>query len=230
MPLGRIQQDTIASQKSNYVNGLSYVEANSRRRNNKNANGGDVLNVVKPPVNCPSWVCCLLPCILKVESMKKFKQIIPQDAETLRDGTWTLYDAPSVVIGDIIRLNEGDIVPADCLVLSLGMDHIKTDGPASTSDDSLTELSVDISAVTGSMEARTASVLLDGTVSTTELYYGSTVKRGSCIAIVTAIGDETLLARLIRSKKWPPSSSNGLHEYDEEIGMSLVPKSNSSTV
>ena len=49
--------------------------------------------------------------------MKLFATIQPDDAEILRNGQWIRYDATSLVTGDIIRLEEGDLIPADCIVL-----------------------------------------------------------------------------------------------------------------
>jgi len=109
-----LTQSKILEQLGSKRSGLATKEANNAR---KLAN--DEMNLVDPPVNCPKWVCCLLPCIKNIPSMKIFKQILPEDAEIKRNNKWVCHDAASVVRGDIIRLREGDIVPADCIVLSL---------------------------------------------------------------------------------------------------------------
>ena len=57
--------------------------------------------------------------------MMQFRKIQPDDAEVLRDGKWVRYDHTSLVVGDLVRLYEGDVVPADCVVLSLGMEHVE---------------------------------------------------------------------------------------------------------
>lgn len=61
--------------------------------------------------------------------MKLYKTIRPTEAEVRKNSKWIVYDAISIRNGDIIRLNDGDIVPADVVVLSLGMDfvHVPTD-------------------------------------------------------------------------------------------------------
>jgi magnesium-transporting ATPase (P-type) len=53
--------------------------------------------------------------------MRQFRLVQPDDAEVLRDSRWVRYDPCSLVVGDVIRLAGGDVVPADCVVLSLGM-------------------------------------------------------------------------------------------------------------
>lgn len=139
-------------------------------------------------------------------------------------------------MGDIVRLNAGDIVPADCMVLSLGMDHCETDyaadgrGDGGGGDD-VTELVVDARNVTG--EVRPKSVALSrsdndsgGSGGSTlpvgsevELYCGSYVLEGSAIAVVTRIGSDTCLAQWIREGKWPPVKK--ARNADDE-GMELL--------
>jgi len=53
--------------------------------------------------------------------MKLYKQIVPIDASILRvtSDDFILYDADNAVVGDVIRVSEGDRVPADCVVLEV---------------------------------------------------------------------------------------------------------------
>ena len=76
----------------------------------------DAFNVVPPPIDCPGWLCIILPCINHFKSMKSFKTCVPEDAEVLRNGKWIRYDASSLVVGDVIRVQEGDTIPADCVI------------------------------------------------------------------------------------------------------------------
>jgi hypothetical protein len=188
--------------------GLTTDEAASRREQN----GG--FNTIRPPVDCPSWICCLLPCIKGFPSMKTFRQIKPDDAEVKRNGKWIRYDAASLVTGDIIRLEEGDCVPADCVVLSL---------QGSSSNAFL----VDHRSVTGEDKPRSSSITSEGTAQPIQLFWGGTVVQGMGIAIVTAIGQHTLVASLIREKKFPPETNvmemdSQQQEDDEEAGISLI--------
>lgn len=90
-------------------------DSNNNGKRNNHLNG----NVVTPPVNCPGWICCLLPCIKSIPSMKVFRSIRPEDCEVLRNGRWMRYDATALVVGDVVRLETGDAVPADCVVLAI---------------------------------------------------------------------------------------------------------------
>lgn len=149
--------------------------------------------------------------------MKAFRQVKPEDAEVLRAGKWIRYDASSLVKGDIIRMEEGDIVPADCVVLS-----VSSEG----------DLLVDVRCVAGEDKPRSASPISSGTVQPIQLFMGGQVVQGSGMAVVTAIGPNTLLAMLIRELRFPPKDnvmapSDIMHatvgsSADEEVGISLI--------
>ena len=166
--------------KTNRKTGLSTDEASHRREE-------DGYNVVDPPIKCPAWVCCLLPCIKSIPSMKTFRMIKPDDAEILRNGHWVKYDATSLVRGDIVRMEAGDTIPADCIILEV------EDGP----------MLVDSRYITG--EVKPQSLELNPSVDSIQLFMGSHVVQGSGISVVTAIGANTKLASIIREKKFPPN-------------------------
>ena len=141
--------------------------------------------------------------------MKTFRMIKPEDAEVLRDGHWVRYDATSLVKGDVIRLEEGDIVPADCVVF-----QVHDDG----------EMLVDGRFVTG--EEKPRSCQTHSNFKPIHLYFGSHVVQGSGEAVVTAIGPNTKLASIIREKNFPPKPSNqqesNYSDEDPDAGISLV--------
>jgi len=216
MTLSKPQTDLLDRLKTNADSGLTTDEASARRE----ADGS--FNVVDPPINCPSWVCCLLPCIKHVPSMKAFRQIKPDDAEVKRNGKWIRYDATSLVKGDILRIEEGDIVPADCVVLSL---------------ESPSDLLVDHRSVTGEDKPRSSSAVNErGSAQPTRLFWGAHVVQGSAIAVATAIGPNTLVASLIRGKRFPPRdrileaeangcfaiAESGGDDEEDQAGISLI--------
>jgi magnesium-transporting ATPase (P-type) len=208
MALSPSQEELLQQLKTNRKSGLTTDEATERREED------GCFNVVDPPVNCPSWVCCLLPCIKSIPSMKTFRMIKPEDAEVLRDGKWVRYDATSLVRGDIIRLEEGDIVPGDCVVLEV--------------DDE--QMLVDCEYITGEEKPRTcAKDSTTGISRPVQLFLGSRVVEGSGEAVVTAIGHKTMLSSIIREKRFPPQGNllDAPPEYhhrdeDPEVGISLV--------
>lgn len=205
-PLSNAQDDLLRQLKTDRKTGLTRDGAAEKREED------GCYNVVDPPINCPGWVCCLLPCIKSIPSMKAFRMIKPEDAEVLRDGSWVRYDATSLVRGDIIRLEEGDIVPADCVVLSVDDRQMLVDGRH----------------VTGEEKPRSCEKdALSGNSKPVQLFLGSHVVQGTGEAVVTAIGPNTMLARVIKEKRFPPESNifdveGQFTDEDPDSGISLV--------
>lgn len=172
--------------------------------------------------------------------MKKFRLVQPDDAEVLRDGKWIRYDHASLVVGDVVRLVEGDVIPADCAIISLGMDHVDitnvVDEESSTAQgggigqQSAVEIIVDSHLITGEIKPRQISHQSNGAVNSVALHFGSRVLQGACIAVVTATGDRVVLAKLIKAGRWPPQTdlSEEVEEIDrmenlETAGITLTP-------
>ena len=140
-------------------------------------------NKPRPPCDCPAVVCCLLPCLTSLPSMRAYARCITEDACVRRDGAWNDIDAIDVVRGDLVLVQEGELAPADLRL-------------ASGADDFLVSL-----------------VRLDGVDAPVSLKVGDALPlgaeclRGNCKGIVVAVADHTNLARRIRSGRWPPSST-----------------------
>ena len=235
------QRNLLSRLNVNISTGLSTSEADSRRRNN-NRRPSSSSNIVTPPINCPKWICCLLPCIGRTRSMTAFVAVAPDDAEVLRDARWVRYDAACLVVGDVIRLDVHDVVPADCVVIARGfrdelllvgdeseefgrhgddddeeksMIQSKASAAAAVDDNDNYEddgaLSVDARLITGQSDMThyhsppsSSSSMSSSSKSLQTLLYGSRIVNGSCIAIVTAIGNDVVLSKLITTGRWPP--------------------------
>lgn len=174
--------------------------------------------------------------------MKQFRLVQPDDAEVLRDGHWIRYDHASLVVGDIVRLVEGDVIPADCTIISLGMDHVdesivvdeetsgsSCNGGTSQMVGSDMDIIVDSHLITGEAKPRQISNKANGAVNSTTLYFGSRILQGACMAVVTATGNRVMLAKLIKAGRWPPQTdmSEEVDEIDRmeylEAGIALTP-------
>ena len=126
--------------------------------------------------------------------MKTFASIKPDDAEVLRNGKWIRYDAASLVKGDVIRIEEGDVVPADCILVEL-----------SSGDD---ELLVDLRPITGEERLKSiTSASMNSPKGLPKLYMGGKVVQGGATGIISATGPATVLAKLIREKRFPPKDT-----------------------
>ena len=139
-------------------------------------------NLLTKPVNCPPVICCLLPCLYSLPSMRTFAASVPEDALVLREGEWCDVEASSVVRGDVVLLQEGETAPADFSVLS-------------STDD----FEISLKAVNGSRMTHRPGA-------EAQVALGAVCLRGNCRGVVTAIADETLLAQRLRDGKWPPRS------------------------
>lgn len=240
MKLSKAQSDLLARLGTDAEIGLTTDQASARRE------GDGTFNVVDPPINCPSWVCCLLPCIRHVPSMKTFNQIKPEDAEVKRNGKWVRYDASSLVRGDIIRLEAGDIVPADAVAIDssadLLVDHRLVTGedkPVGSSSSGGGEGGDE-----GDLEAAADGTPADARPPLLKLFWGGQVVQGSAVAAVTAIGPRTLAASLIRQGQFPPKGNvlllreadgifrddGGVGDDDAQAGISLLNRADAAAL
>ena len=94
-------------------------------------------------------------------------------ARALRDGAWGEVDAAALVVGDVVRLRLGDVIPADAVCIE--GDY----------------LSVDQAALTG--ESLPVAKKVGDTV-----YSGAVAKQGEMVAVVTATGANTFFGRTAR--------------------------------
>ena len=84
--------------------------------------------------------------------------------------------------------------------------------------------------ITGEEKPRSAKYDHEGSVQPTQLFWGAQVVQGRAIAVTTAIGQDTLVASLVREGRFPPSenvmvtcdSLSLMNDIDEEEGISLV--------
>ncbi|CAM9419229.1 unnamed protein product [Heterosigma akashiwo] len=149
-------------------------------------------NLLKKPVDCPSWLCCLLPCLGNVASNQLFGEVVPDDALVLRNGRWITLDASSLVRGDIVKVQNGESVAADMRVLECSP-GTQVSQLYLTGKDAPKDVAV---------EATAEDFLESGNM----LFLSSHVVQGECTSVVVAVGDQTALHQLIRAGKWPPAN------------------------
>jgi hypothetical protein len=76
-------------------------------------------NIIPPPVKCPAWLCCILPCLLRTESMSLYNECIPEYAVIKMNSKWVNIDPSGVLVGDIVRIMSGQRVPADIRIIEV---------------------------------------------------------------------------------------------------------------
>ncbi|TKA64602.1 Plasma membrane ATPase [Cryomyces minteri] len=128
----------------------------------------------------------------------ELKKTLALKATVLRNGTLTEVEAPEVVPGDILQIEEGTIISADGRVVT---------------EDAF--LQVDQSAITGE------SLAVDKHKGDT-CYASSAVKRGEAFMVITATGDSTFVGRAAALVNSASSGTGHFTEVLNGIGTVLL--------
>ena len=107
-------------------------------------------------------------------AVKALQQFTASGVRVIRDGKKGMIPAEELVPGDIMLLDEGMNIPADAVILQEN------------------DLTVNESVITGESMPADKHV----TPGLNELYQGTTINSGKCMAEVTAIGNNTVLGKL----------------------------------
>ena len=114
--------------------------------------------------------------------MNSFKKLLPPKVKVLRDGQRDEISSLDIVVGDIIFVEGGDLIPADMRVLEC-------------SDN----FHVDNAPLTGESEPqkRKAVCTHDDPLETQNLcFFGTQIPEGSCKGVVISTGDRTVMGRI----------------------------------
>ena len=105
--LGVHNPEVVGTKMSFKFEGLDMAEALTKLQR-------DGPNKVTPPINLPSWMCCLLPCVkairwyvggaLSLAKMQEYDKMVPKTARVIRSGRVMIVDAADLVVGDIVLL------------------------------------------------------------------------------------------------------------------------------
>ena len=98
------------------------------------------------------------------------------EAQALRDGTWGVVDAGTLVAGDVVRLRSGDRVPADLRLLTAS--SLQADEAALTGESVPSQKAVDAVAADAGVGDR-SSMLFSGTIVTAGTAEGVVVAPGA---------------------------------------------------
>eukprot|EP00002_Diphylleia_rotans_P039720 TRINITY_DN927_c0_g3_i2.p1 TRINITY_DN927_c0_g3~~TRINITY_DN927_c0_g3_i2.p1 ORF type:complete len:849 (+),score=173.72 TRINITY_DN927_c0_g3_i2:64-2610(+) len=113
--------------------------------------------------------------------MEELQNMLPQSCMVIRHGALGLSPAANLVPGDVVKLKEGDKVPADVLIFHAA------------------EMKVDNSSLTGEAEPQERSNK-PGSENPLEAanlaFYGTLVTNGECFGIVIRTGDSTVLGQI----------------------------------
>ncbi len=120
------------------------------------------------------------------KAVKALKSLIKQEALVIRDGKSKTVESVNLVPGDIVKLDEGNSVPADGRIIEKKNLQIE--------ESSLTGESVPVDKETEALDEDTS--LPDRK---NMIFKGTHVARGTCKALITATGEHTELGKIAES-------------------------------
>ena len=118
------------------------------------------------------------------KAIENLKKLSASSCKVRRDGVEKVIPCEELTVGDIIMLEEGDVIPADCRIIEESA--LKCDEAALTGESVSVEKNAD--------RIRGNKVALGGMANTV---FGSTyVISGNCTAAVTAVGMDTEMGKI----------------------------------
>ncbi|MCY6484269.1 HAD-IC family P-type ATPase [Clostridium aestuarii] len=151
------------------------------------------------------FLCAILYTLIDYENEKKLKElkkITPKETMVIRDGKWSRIDCEELVVGDIVYLERGDIVPADLRLIECNKLKIKE------------------SAVTGDIGVieKYQTKIEDKEILLTDMknlvFKSSFVIDGNAKAIVVTVGEGTQIRRIT---KWFLEEKHGKNILGKNI-------------
>ena len=118
------------------------------------------------------------------KAIENLKKLSVCSAKVMRDGRQRIIDGTEITVGDIVLLEEGDVIPADCRIIECN--GLKCDESALTGES----VAVDKSA-----EAIHGNKVALGAMKNT-LFNSTFVVRGNATAAVTAVGMNTEMGKI----------------------------------
>ncbi|WP_252011909.1 cation-transporting P-type ATPase [Vibrio sp. SCSIO 43140] len=144
------------------------------------------------------------------KGMQALKEMAAPQAEVIRDSNWQMIPAKELVPGDIIKLNTGDILPADVRILEA---H---------------QLAIDEAALTGESEPVTKSVDTIGDQDVTlgdqknMAFMTTMVTTGNGLGVVTATGMQTEVGHIAEMMNQTPLTKSPMQVRMDNLAHLLL--------
>ena len=176
--------DSLLEKIDSTLGGLSPDQAKKKKKNR-----GSKSATIPKPTEMPEWLCCLLPCLDNSMEMKEYKRCMAQSAYVKRQNReWVNMEVMGLLVGDLVQVKAGEIVPADMRVLAAK--ELCTLDPIDVSGGGTYTLNENESSN-------------DYQYSPNMAFAGYKCVEGEFKGIVVATGAQTLIARLMRRNLWP---------------------------
>ncbi|MBV0900852.1 cation-translocating P-type ATPase [Haloarcula salina] len=142
------------------------------------------------------------------QSLEALRELATPEVVVRRDGTEQTVEATALVPGDVVVLQQGDVVPADCRVVE--SQSLEVDEAALTGESMPVEKSVEPVAEETPLAERTSV-----------LYKGTSVTRGSAVAVVVETGMETEMGAIATELLSAEDSQTPLQRDLDTLGRRL---------
>jgi len=146
-------------------------------------------------------------------AIQDLKQMLLPQTKVMRDGKVKEIDISLLVSGDIILLNEGDRIPADCRLIAVN--------DFETNESILTGESMPVEKFVERMKGDTQIADRKNVI-----FLGTSVARGSCRAVVTATGMATEFGKIARLLQEPRGNitplQKKLNTLSKQLGISVI--------
>jgi len=113
------------------------------------------------------------------KASEELKQISQSKCTVIRNSKLQKINIEEIVLGDLLKIEEGEVIAADGMILKSN------------------DLSINESILTG----ESLAVQKNKSINQNQIYRGTTVATGMCIAQISAIGNETQLGKVDQSLK-----------------------------
>ncbi|MGL6261709.1 cation-translocating P-type ATPase [Vibrio sp. WXL103] len=144
------------------------------------------------------------------KGMEALKEMAAPEAEVMRDGKWISVPAKTLVPGDMIKINTGDILPADVRIIEAN------------------RLTVDEAALTGESEPvnKQCETIDDETVGLGDQknmgFMTTIVTTGTGLAVVTSTGMETEVGHIADMMNQTEETKTPMQERMDTIALALL--------
>ncbi len=143
------------------------------------------------------------------KSLEALKELSASKATVIRDGKIKKVAATKLVIGDIIRLDIGDKIPADARIIR--QDNLKVNEASLTGE---------------SQSVAKKEVKLDNEAKISDrenmLYMGTYIQSGNALAVITATGENTKMGEIADLLKSGDELKTPLQQRLQELGFWIV--------
>ncbi len=140
------------------------------------------------------------------KAIEKLKKLSACKVKVRRDGVETTIDSSALTVGDIVLLEEGDVIPADCRIVECN--NLKCDESALTGES----VGVEKDAV----PLREGKVALGAMKNC--LFNSTYVVRGNATAVVTAVGMDTEMGKIAKMLQNTKAAGTPLEKTLNKLG------------